>query len=416
MPKILVVDDEEDMRTTLAILLEAEGYGVITAMNGHGAMERLKKEQVDMVVSDIRMPDMDGIELLQQVKGINPIIPVVMVTGYGSAELAVESMKLGAFDYLQKPFDNDRLYEVVRSALSQASLQRSAARGGVVEQRLSEKLAPRTNISAGAPKGQGAAVAVHHLAPSRSWVGVMVGTLLAVALGGGGWWLKQQIHWGSRTFEMEATNASGIFVDGENIWMCDWLAQGVFHFRLEQGTWAPKALQKTGSFKLPGRQLAGVAVGGGKLFTCDPISKKIYQHNVDQELTVRAETASPGPSPSGLFWDGKYLWSVDAQTKKIYKHNNDAQLTVINTFNSPGPHPVGLGWDGETIWSADAETKLLYQHQSGESFKVVGTYRLPSGTPERLSSFTRNEDMIWIASEGANTLLVLQSRTLIPVK
>lgn len=416
--KILVVDDEEDMRTTLAILLEAEGYTVITAMNGHGAMERLKKEPVDMVVSDIRMPDMDGIELLQQAKAVNPTIPVVMVTGYGSAELAVEAMKLGAFDYLQKPFDNERLYDVVRSALSQASLQRSAAKGGVVEQRLSEKLAPRSSMGGGSPKSQTATALAHHgplTVPAHPWWWILA-TLLALGLAGTGWWLMGQLHWGSRAFTIETTNASGLSVEGDNVWLCDWLTQSVMKFHLDQAMWSPRALNKSEVYKLPGRQLTGVTAGEDKVFTCDSIAKKIYEHEPNADLSVKLEVASPGPSPSGVFWDGKYLWSVDAQARKIYKHNHDAALTVINTFDSPGPHPVGLGTDGDTIWSADAETKLLYQHQSGSSFTVVGTFRLPKDTPERLSAFTRTKDMIWIGAEGANNLILLQPRTLVPVK
>jgi len=416
MPKILVVDDEEDMRTTLAILLEAEGYSVVTAMNGHGAVERITQEPIDLVVSDIRMPDMDGIELLREVKTRNPLLPVVMVTGYGSAELAVESMKLGAFDYLQKPFDNERLYEVVRSALSQASLQRSAVKGGLVEQRLSEKLSPRPTGPASPPSPVHPGNS-HHAIRAPAWRWSWTAAIVAlVVFGAGGWIAWQHVHWGIRSFTVGTTHPSGLSAEEDEVWLCDWLAQGIFQFKVATAVGQPASLIPAGIFKFTGRQLTGVARGPNQIFTCDAMTKKIYEHESNAELTVRAEAASPGPSPSGLFWDGKYLWSVDAQARKIYKHHRDANFTLLKTFEAPGPHPVGLGTDGETIWSADAETKLIYQHQSGDTFTVIGTYRLPRGTPERLSAFTRSKTLIWIGSEGSNNLLAIQPSALIPVK
>src|SRR5262245_32251409 len=102
--RILVVDDEESIREFFEIMLKREGYEVVTASNGREALEKLKKAKVDLILSDIQMPEMSGLELLAAVKELDPELVVIMITAFGSTETAVEAMKLGAYDYVQKPF------------------------------------------------------------------------------------------------------------------------------------------------------------------------------------------------------------------------------------------------------------------------------------------------------------------------
>ena len=102
---ILVVDDERNIRNNLGMVLEAEGYKVDTASNGDDALLRVKEGLYDIVFADIQMPKMDGLELLRYLRGLRPKMPVVMLTAYGTARRAVEAMKLGAVDFLEKPFD-----------------------------------------------------------------------------------------------------------------------------------------------------------------------------------------------------------------------------------------------------------------------------------------------------------------------
>src|SRR4051812_48952175 len=97
--KVLVVDDEESIREFFEIMLKREGYEVITASNGAEALDRLKKERVDLVISDLQMPEVSGMELLQAAKELDPELVVIMITAFGSTETAVEAMKLGAYDY-----------------------------------------------------------------------------------------------------------------------------------------------------------------------------------------------------------------------------------------------------------------------------------------------------------------------------
>lgn len=118
MAKILVVDDELSMREFLEILLKKEGHEVICAEDGRKALSMFRAEPFDLSILDIKMPKMDGLELLRKVKEFSPNTAVIMVTAYASPEDAIAAMKAGAYDYLTKPFKLDEIKEVIRHALS----------------------------------------------------------------------------------------------------------------------------------------------------------------------------------------------------------------------------------------------------------------------------------------------------------
>ncbi len=115
--KILVVDDEQSMAQFLAIVLRKEGYQVSTVQNGRDALEKVKGENLDVVITDIRMPGMDGIQLLQGIKKHDPGLPVVIMTAYASQQSAIDAVNLGAFQYLIKNAKNDEIKLVVRNAI-----------------------------------------------------------------------------------------------------------------------------------------------------------------------------------------------------------------------------------------------------------------------------------------------------------
>ncbi len=117
MEKVLVVDDELSMREFLEIMLLSEGYRVITASDGGEALKILEKEPVDLIITDIRMDGIDGLQVLKKSKEINPNTVVIMISAYASAETAVQAMKEGAYDYLPKPFKVDEIKKVIRDAL-----------------------------------------------------------------------------------------------------------------------------------------------------------------------------------------------------------------------------------------------------------------------------------------------------------
>lgn len=120
MPTILVVDDEKSMRDFLKILLQKEGHQVVTAEDGKHALECSKIQTFDLVITDIRMPGMSGLELLEEIKEINIDLPVIIITAFASPDDAVSAMKNGAFDYISKPFNVDEIKSVIKSATSQA--------------------------------------------------------------------------------------------------------------------------------------------------------------------------------------------------------------------------------------------------------------------------------------------------------
>jgi two-component system NtrC family response regulator len=117
METVLIVDDEKNYLLVLSALLEEEGYEVLAASSGPEALEILKSSDLDLVVTDMKMPGMDGIELLEQIKARDPDLPVIVMTAYGTVDKAVEAMQKGAYTYILKPFDNERLILFVKKAI-----------------------------------------------------------------------------------------------------------------------------------------------------------------------------------------------------------------------------------------------------------------------------------------------------------
>ncbi|MDQ4140232.1 MAG: sigma-54 dependent transcriptional regulator [Bacteroidota bacterium] len=122
MPKILIIDDERSIRSTLKEILEYENYTVDEAPDGEVGLEQLGKNKYDVVLCDIKMPKMDGLEVLQRARDIAPDVPFIMISAHGTIDTAVDATKKGAYDFLQKPPDLNRLLVTVRNALDKANL------------------------------------------------------------------------------------------------------------------------------------------------------------------------------------------------------------------------------------------------------------------------------------------------------
>jgi two-component system response regulator PilR (NtrC family) len=122
--RILVVDDERSMRELLAIVLGREGYEVVVADNGRQALAELERRPVDLLISDIHMPDMTGLDVLRTAKSANADLAGIMVTAFASTDTAIEALRMGAYDYIHKPFNVDELKIVVRGALERRQLKR----------------------------------------------------------------------------------------------------------------------------------------------------------------------------------------------------------------------------------------------------------------------------------------------------
>ena len=124
MSRILVVDDKEMMRDSVATILGRRGHTVVTASGGEPALEKITSKRPDAVVTDLQMPGMSGLQLLNAIRGIDQDLPVVFMTAYGSVETAVEAMREGAFDYVTKPFGGDELAIAVERAIEHGRLRR----------------------------------------------------------------------------------------------------------------------------------------------------------------------------------------------------------------------------------------------------------------------------------------------------
>jgi two-component system, NtrC family, response regulator AtoC len=126
--QILVVDDEPNLRRVLAAQLSRDGYEVHAVADGKAALKILEEQYVDVVITDLRMPELDGLELMRRALALEPELPVVIITAHGTVDNAVEALKSGAFDYITKPFDQNEVRNVVRKALRTRALAAAEAR------------------------------------------------------------------------------------------------------------------------------------------------------------------------------------------------------------------------------------------------------------------------------------------------
>ncbi len=122
MPRILIVDDEKSIRKTLREILEYENFKVDEAQDGAEGLAIAQKEKFDIILCDIKMPKLDGMEVLERLIVLTPDTPVVMISGHGNIETAVESVKMGAYDFIQKPLDLNRLLVTIRNAMDKSTL------------------------------------------------------------------------------------------------------------------------------------------------------------------------------------------------------------------------------------------------------------------------------------------------------
>jgi two-component system response regulator FixJ len=134
-PLVHVIDDDDAVRDSLSFLLRAANFDVVTYQSATHFLDTLTREINGCVITDVRMPDISGLELLKRLRAKSCIIPVIVMTGHGDIQLAVEAMKAGAADFLEKPFDDDRMLAAVRSALEAKRLEgeRVAVRNEIEE-------------------------------------------------------------------------------------------------------------------------------------------------------------------------------------------------------------------------------------------------------------------------------------------
>lgn len=137
--RILLVDDEKDFVESLAERLRLRDYEVITVLGGIEALKLVKEQEFDIIFLDVKMPGMDGIETLKQIKGLKPLPQVIMLTGHATVETAIEGMKEGAYDYLMKPVVTENLIDLISRAYKIVEEQRERIRRAEVDNILKKR-------------------------------------------------------------------------------------------------------------------------------------------------------------------------------------------------------------------------------------------------------------------------------------
>jgi DNA-binding NtrC family response regulator len=137
--RVLLVDDEKDFVDVLAERLENRGFKVSTAGSGDEALTRLQEAQSDVVILDVLMPGMDGMETLEAIKKLNPLIEVMMLTGHATIDTAINGLKLGAYDYLMKPTDTDDLVSKILRAYARKSEQEERIKRAEIDKLIGER-------------------------------------------------------------------------------------------------------------------------------------------------------------------------------------------------------------------------------------------------------------------------------------
>ena len=165
-PRVLIVDDEERMASVVAMALQRCGYQCETRASGAEALAAVEARGADVVITDLRMPEMDGLELLGRLRVLQPSLPVILITAHGSVPSAVAAMREGAFDYVTKPFDNDELRAVVGRALEMTRLQRE---NRYLRQEVASRYSPES-VVAESPRGRELLELVRRVAAARSTV------------------------------------------------------------------------------------------------------------------------------------------------------------------------------------------------------------------------------------------------------
>jgi len=394
MAKILVVDSEPGMRQVIDKILSPQGYEIFSAEDGNQALNNCKKINPNLVLLDVRLPDMESADILAALRIIDPALPVVVLSGFGDAETAAELVKKGAFSFIHKPFKVDSLRQMVKKALNQkAALNldtNTAALPEVTESR-----------AAGDSRGSRLKRAVI----------VSVAGALVLALGGFLSWKLLLRDIPEAGFTIPYTNASGISFDGRDIWVADWADETVYRHTRDA------KFSVSSNFKTQGFEPTGLAFDGKYIWISHSFGGKIYKRNVDAALSAVNSFASPGPSVSGLYFDGANLWSLDFQQGKIFKHTMDAGLTVAATYDSPAINPCGMFKFGKEFYIADSRSNKIFKVDAAD-FSLRGIYILPQygDKNSHLTGIAWDGKSIWTCSDGVQKVFRYPLKSLKPLK
>jgi CheY-like chemotaxis protein len=389
MARILIIDDEPDMRLAVRNVLKLRGYEIAEAGDGPAALALARESRPDLVLLDMRLPGMDGIEVLAGLKKIDDSVPVVMITGYGHIQSAVDVMKLGASEYLQKPFENAQLVETVKRFVQSAPPRRAAPPPVQTPAAAPVPAGPEAPARAPRPRAQ---------ARRRSplfILGASLAALLAVVA------VYRQVSGTSAAYYREypgvAPNISALVWSGDKLFAGDWLAQAVHIY-------APgsEGLRLEASFPLDKTHISGLAAAGDTLYVADSWKKTIEARRIAPGLPLLRTFPAPG-KVSALFYDGEYLWTCDSEGNAVLRRP-DSELTPAVSFRLP-EKPDQIFKDKNYLWTAVSSTGKLYRHRLDDSLTLDGIFTLKtsrSGYP--LSAFAWRGGRLWFARDGLGVI------------
>ncbi len=231
-PSVMIVDDEPSILQSLSGILSDEGFEIFTASNGYEALKRIEQEAPDLVLLDIWMPGLDGIETLKEIKKSNPVIQVIIITGHGTIETAVSATKLGAFDLIEKPLSIDKVIVAINRALNYRRLEEE-------NKYLRKKTIEKNSITGSSPATLALKKQIAVAGPTDAWI-------LITGENGCG---KELV---ARTIHQLSSRSHEPLVDVNCATIPDELIESEL-FGHEKGAFPGAALKKRGKFELAGK-------------------------------------------------------------------------------------------------------------------------------------------------------------------
>jgi CheY-like chemotaxis protein len=400
MSRILIVDDEPDMRLAVRNVLKLRGYEITEAGDGPSALAMARENRPDLVLLDMRLPGMDGIEVLEGLKKIDDSLPVVMITGYGHIQSAVDVMKLGASEYLQKPFENAQLVETVKKF----------AHGTAVPPKRSYAVPPRELPAQYVPEPAAprAAAPARREFPSRRRFAPLAAALAVLLCGGA---LYRYIKTGQEAYYREypgvAANISAMMWRENKLVAGDWLARAIYVYEREGDN-----LKLADTYQLEKTHISGLAAAGETLYVADSWRKVIEARSIAPGLPLLKVFPMPG-KVSAMFYDGEYLWTCDSDGNAVLRRP-DSELTPAVSFRLP-EKPDQIFRDGKYLWTAVSSTGRLYRHVLDDSLTLDGVFALKTlraGYP--LSAFAWKDGRVWLARDGLSVVTEAGRAELVP--
>jgi CheY-like chemotaxis protein len=397
MALILIVDDEPDMRLAVRNVLKLRGYEIAEAGDGPSALELARKEKPDLVLLDMRLPGMDGIEVLSGLKKIDASLPVVMITGYGHIRSAVDVMKLGASEYLQKPFENAQLVATVKRF----------ARGGAVAPKRSYRVQPREFPVVEEPPLPAVPVPPPVRSPlhvpepkaSRGRRGLLPALGLAALLAAAGLYayVSSVANGYYREYPGVAANISALVWKDGKLLAGDWLASAVYVYSQDKD-----GLKLEHTYQLDKTHISGLAAAGDTLYVADSWRKVVEARSFSGGLRVTKVFPMPG-NVAALFYDGEYLWTCDGAGNAVLR-KPDPELTPAVSFRLP-EKPDQIFRDSKYLWTAVSSTGKIYRHKLDDGLTLDAVFTLKTGrTGSPLSAFAWKGKRLWLARDGVPVL------------